>query len=214
MTYVLHTPIYNNSWETALIYHAYLHNGDVPYDYSIGSHNPESQYDYENLVTWNDAATKPIWGDLTPLFPIALDWMIDNSRESLDNHLLEVYENHESGIELASTEILAHAFLIAGKMNTPSGSTSQYIRGDGSIVSFPTIPSITPQTHIADADTDAPDDAITNYNVVTTLLGALTSAVNAANAKQNTIATNLNDLAEKYNTLLDRLEANSLLAAS
>lgn len=47
-----------------------------------------------------------------------------------------------------------------------------------------------PQAAIA----DAPTDAVTNYNIVTTLLGALTSAVNTANAKQNDIATKLNTL--------------------
>lgn len=41
---------------------------------------------------------------------------------------------------------------------------------------------------------DAPADAVTNYNVVTTLLGSLTGAVNAANTKQNDIATKLNAL--------------------
>lgn len=57
--------------------------------------------------------------------------------------------------------------------------------------------------HIADAATNAP----TNLNVITTLLGTLTGEVNATNTKQN-------DLATKFNTLLDRLEASGLLASS
>lgn len=58
-----------------------------------------------------------------------------------------------------------------------------------------------PGAHIGDAATNAP----TNLNVLTTLLGTLTGEVNATNAKQN-------DLATKFNTLLDRLEAAGILA--
>lgn len=44
------------------------------------------------------------------------------------------------------------------------------------------------------AITDCPADATTNYNVVTTLLGSLTGAVNTANTKQNAIATTVNQI--------------------
>lgn len=54
-----------------------------------------------------------------------------------------------------------------------------------------------PQAAIA----DSPADATTNYNIVTTLLGALTSAVNTANTKQNAIATQLNTLLAELRTL-------------
>lgn len=54
-----------------------------------------------------------------------------------------------------------------------------------------------PQAAIA----DAPADAKTDYNVVTTLLGTLTSAVNTSNTKQNDIATKLNSLFAKLRTL-------------
>lgn len=54
-----------------------------------------------------------------------------------------------------------------------------------------------PQAAIA----NAPADAVTNYNVVTTLLGAVTSAVNTANDKQNQIATQLNSLLTELRTL-------------
>lgn len=46
------------------------------------------------------------------------------------------------------------------------------------------------QAAIADAPTDAP----TNRNVITTLLGTLTGGVNDDNVKQNEIATKLNTL--------------------
>lgn len=54
-----------------------------------------------------------------------------------------------------------------------------------------------PQAAIA----DAPADAVTNYNTITTLLGAVTGAVNAANTKQNDIATKLNSLLGELRTL-------------
>lgn len=54
-----------------------------------------------------------------------------------------------------------------------------------------------PQAAIA----NAPADATTNYNVITTLLGTLTSAVNTANTKQNDIATKLNTLLAELRTL-------------
>lgn len=54
-----------------------------------------------------------------------------------------------------------------------------------------------PQAAIA----NSPADAVTNYNVVTTLLGSLTGAVNAANTKQNDIATKLNALLAELRTL-------------
>lgn len=54
-----------------------------------------------------------------------------------------------------------------------------------------------PQAAIA----NAPADAVTNYNVVTTLLGSLTGAVNTANAKQNDLATKFNSLLAELRTL-------------
>lgn len=56
------------------------------------------------------------------------------------------------------------------------------------------------------AITDAPADATTNYNILTTLLGTLTSAVNTANTKQNDIAT-------RFNTLLAELRTLGLISA-
>lgn len=53
---------------------------------------------------------------------------------------------------------------------------------------------------------NAPADAVTNYNVLTTLLGSLTGAVNTANTKQNDIAT-------KLNTLLSELRTIGIIAA-
>lgn len=75
------------------------------------------------------------------------------------------------------------------------------ITGNGDILygfgDFPAAMGNAPQAAIA----NAPADAVTNYNIVTTLLGALTSAVNAANTKQNDIATKLNSLLSELRTL-------------
>lgn len=54
-----------------------------------------------------------------------------------------------------------------------------------------------PQAAIA----NAPVDATTNYNTITTLLGSLTGAVNTANDKQNQIGTQLNSLLAELRTL-------------
>lgn len=51
------------------------------------------------------------------------------------------------------------------------------------------------------AVSDCPADAVTNYNVITTLLGSLTGAVNTTNTKQNQIATQFNSLLAELRTL-------------
>jgi len=66
------------------------------------------------------------------------------------------------------------------------------------------VPSFTPDAISAApqaAIANAPADAVTNYNVLTTVLGTLTGAVNTANAKQNEIATKLNTLLSELRTL-------------
>lgn len=72
--------------------------------------------------------------------------------------------------------------------------------------------AITPSTHIADALTDAPTDAPTNLNGL--LITVLTTQVNGTNQRQNDIDTKYNQLAAKFNLLLDRLEAGGILLAS
>lgn len=70
---------------------------------------------------------------------------------------------------------------------------------------------ITAEETVSPAPTDAPSDAYTDYNVVTTLLGALVGAVNDANAKQNQIAEKLNSTAEKLNALIAKIENMGLM---
>lgn len=99
--------------------------------------------------------------------------------------------------------------------NTLTGKVFGYVSGASGSFVWKEL-GYTPEAgaHIDDGATNAPTDAPTDLNAITTLLGALTGQVNAANTKQNAIATNLNGLAEKFNTLLDRLEAAGLLATS
>lgn len=99
--------------------------------------------------------------------------------------------------------------------NTVTGKVFGYVSGTSGSFVWKEL-GYTPEegAHIIDGATDAPTDAPSDLNVITTLLGSLTGQVNAANDKQNTIATNLNDLATKFNTLLAHLEAAGLLAAS
>lgn len=68
------------------------------------------------------------------------------------------------------------------------------------------------------ASGDAPTNAPTNLNVVTTLLGTLTDEVNDTNQKLNDTAGKYNDLADKFNDLLTKFTAletafNNLKAA-
>lgn len=78
-------------------------------------------------------------------------------------------------------------------------SGHSYTLSEGIVWTVPVVKSLVnaPQAAIA----DAPTDAVTNYNTVTTLLGALTGAVNTANTKQNDIATKLNTMKSELVTL-------------
>lgn len=108
--------------------------------------------------------------------------------------------------------------LTTSKMDKPTGSTSQYLRGDGSLATLPaadlsttskranftalsTMAALSVTDSATTSPTNAPTDAITNYNTVTTLLGLLVSAVNDANTKQNAIGTNANAIAANVNYL-------------
>lgn len=68
--------------------------------------------------------------------------------------------------------------------------------------------SSAPCAAIADATTNSPTDAPTNYGVLAAILGA---DANSTNAKQNTTAANANDAATKLNILIACLEAKGLL---
>lgn len=69
---------------------------------------------------------------------------------------------------------------------------------------YATIPNFSAQSHIGNAANNAANNNATNYNLVSGVLG-VANGLNSANANQNTIADNLNDLATKFNTLLANL---------
>lgn len=92
---------------------------------------------------------------------------------------------------------LVEAQVLARSVDQSHGITAEDI-----VYAAPSFLSAIPGAAI----TDAPADAVTNYNVLTTLLGTLTGAVNEANAKQN-------DIAEKLNTLLAHLRTAGIIAA-
>lgn len=92
---------------------------------------------------------------------------------------------------------------LCASISLPNPSTIDWLfstPGDVAAAIAATVPSglsAAPQAAI----TDCPADATTNYNTVTTLLGAVTGAVNTANTKQNQIATQLNTLLAELRTL-------------
>lgn len=137
-----------------------------------------------------------------------------------DNHAHEIADVNllQSGLDTLTAGV-------ATKFTTPTGSTSQYVRGNGTLATFPSAVDITGKSDKASFSalgtlavhgrsngvttnaTNLPNDAVTNYNVVTTLLGTLTSAVNAANAKQNDIGVNVNTLSTNVNAFATQFNA-------
>lgn len=134
---------------------------------------------------------------------------IQPSNDFANSHIV-VYEDSTGVIEFSQDSLVylsgitnAQAFRSAAEtaalsiVNTSgysmSGSDILWLTSDAS----PDGLKNAPQAAIA----SAPADAVTNYNVVTTVLGTLTSAVNTANAKQNDIATKLNTLLAELRTL-------------
>lgn len=104
---------------------------------------------------------------------------------------------------------------VVANVNNNLDAPGVYVAGDVDIVQGR-------QPAIADpsgtAGTNAPNDAVTNYNVITTLLGSLTGAVNAASTKQNAIAdivnTNggiTNDHKVKITALISACEAAGII---
>ncbi len=116
-----------------------------------------------------------------------------------DTDLVEFYHQWEVGYDDFTTPADFKALVLAeaqafADTNFLGTLSSIFLAG---LNYAPSGLSAAPQAAIA----DAPADAVTNYNVVTTLLGALTGAVNTANTKQNDIATKLNTLLAELRTL-------------
>jgi hypothetical protein len=75
---------------------------------------------------------------------------------------------------------------IAGKMNTPAGTTAQYVRGDGSLATFPTVAarsfqnaasrSLVTGTGATGFQVSATRDAAVNYNVTSSTTATIGGA--------------------------------------
>ena len=72
--------------------------------------------------------------------------------------------------------------------------------------------SIVAGAHIGDVADDSPEDATTNYGLLSLL--SLGEAINESNEKQNAMANNINVLATSFNELLASLEAQGLLESA
>lgn len=117
-------------------------------------------------------------------YVIASWWDGSNAFQSSDIIFLTIADVKANGISKAIIDAVT-AYCVTNSLTLTS------IKG------VPGTLTGSPQAAIGDASADA----VTNYNTVTTLLGAVTGAVNAANTKQNDIATRLNTLLAELRTL-------------
>lgn len=79
---------------------------------------------------------------------------------------------------------------LSGKYNTPVGTTSQYIRGDGTLATFPTIPTV--PTNISSFTNDSgylTNAVLTGYRKVETFLGTSDANGNVTITFANTYTT-------------------------
>lgn len=121
--------------------------------------------------------------------------IVDTSSDlPIDETFLAVYiaDAHDT----AAMKAKIQDYILGYSTTNSYGITAANIEWWGGISFLPSLENA-PQAAIA----DAPADAVTNYNVVTTLLGAVTGALNTANTKQNDIATKLNSLLAELRTL-------------
>lgn len=175
MSYIPHTPLTYTNWRHALDYHAYnVMNRDTTYHYSpipdegsIHETGPLSHSFYDNNIDWTDTDPKPDYvQDLLPIMDIALEWLIENNKESFENYTRDYVLNDHTGLMSASNQ-LATSLQDIADIQEVTGSQQSPI-------------------------TNAPTDAVTNLSIIGTLLGTLTGEVNASNTKQNSIATIVN----------------------
>lgn len=98
-------------------------------------------------------------------------------------------------LELVDTPVAAALSMLA-----PVATSGAY----ADLTGKPTIPTFTAQPHIANVSVVAANNNPTNYTLLSGILGVATG-LNTANANQNAMADQLNDLTTKYNTLLAHL---------
>ena len=79
---------------------------------------------------------------------------------------------------------------LAGKYNTPTGTTIQYVRGDGTLATFPTIPTVPTNVSAFTNDSGYLTNAVlTGYRKVETFLGTSDASGNLTITFANTYAT-------------------------
>lgn len=79
---------------------------------------------------------------------------------------------------------------LAGKYNTPTGTTTQYVRGDGTLATFPTIPTVPTNVSAFTNDSGYLTSAVlTGYRKVETFLGTSDASGNLTITFANTYAT-------------------------
>lgn len=79
---------------------------------------------------------------------------------------------------------------LAGKYNTPTGTTAQYVRGDGTLATFPTIPTVPTNVSAFTNDSGYLTNAVlTGYRKVETFLGTSDASGNLTITFANTYAT-------------------------
>lgn len=137
------------------------------------------------------------------LFLAPMDYFIDSVGVSGGNpYVVFSWWDNTNAFQSSDIAFMTWANVKANGLSaTLTAALNTYASGHSLTVnSISNIPGVLPNSPQS-AITDCPADAITNYNVVTTLLGALTGAVNTANTKQNDIATQLNSLLAELRTL-------------
>lgn len=79
---------------------------------------------------------------------------------------------------------------LAGKYNTPTGTTTQYVRGDGTLATFPTIPTVPTNVGAFTNDSGYLTSAVlAGYRKVETFLGTSDASGNVTITFANTYAT-------------------------
>lgn len=139
-----------------------MSNPSVPWAYTGAINlNTEAQW---NAVTWTDSRmTKPDWATyFDPSGPVMGTAFLNLNQAVANRNTYEIQVERETvGGNIATA--------IAAKFNQPSGTVSQYIRGDGSLATMPTATARTFNNPTRSLNTSfqpsATQDAMVSYSV-------------------------------------------------
>lgn len=102
--------------------------------------------------------------------------------------------NFSSHFALSGGALQISSSLLNTKFNTPSGSTAQYIRGDGSLATFPTIPA---------ASSVTVTDPITNAGTATSpVIGIAPATTSSAGSMSAAAVAKLATISEEQRTIV------------